>query len=880
MEGECGAPCAERLAALAFRMARQETPEAKDLAKRLHPRLRRWFRRTYSTFTEAQLLCVPSILDRQSILLTSPTGSGKTLAGFLGVFDFLLRKLDAHTLRPAVQCLYVSPLRALAYDIGKNLHAPIAAMELEKQITVHARTGDTTASERVKFRRRASHILVTTPESLAVMLAQENYAVHLRECQFVIVDELHSFAGNKRGADLTLSLERLERLRQQHDAKATPLCRIGLSATAAPLDVLARFLVGEGRTCRIAEAKIEKKSIVEVFSPIRRKTYPPAGYTGVRLYAELAQLIESRRSVLVFTNVRSAAEQIGLRLKELLPKLAREIEIHHASLDRSVRLEVEDRLKNGELRAVVCSTSLEMGIDIGAVDLVVMVATPNGVSRAIQRIGRSGHSLDRSSHAVLVATNINDLVEATVTAKLVRERALDPIKIQEKPYDVVAQHIVGMAAAAPIQTAEAFALITRAYAFRALSRDEFDRILQYLEGGGEALAKQYAGVFGKIRLEEGVISLAHPKLAREFLVNIGTIHSEGFIDVLLRHRRLGSVEENFIKQLRIGDLFVLGGRTVRLVDTGVQEAYVERADGHLPTVPRWNAAKMPLTSGLARAVRQLRTELDAQVRQTKDDGAIGDWLVEHYDISASNAQAIVELFRAQLSISDIPVGRKMLVELYREGRHAHYFFHSLIGRSANDALSRIVALRVKNRIGGNALATIDDYGFLLTLRKFQELPLSELRSCFSREHAEADLGIALRGSELVKWQFRGVAQTGLMVPRNLPGKKRKQKQLSWSSEVLFRVLERHEPDHPLLLEAYRQATHTFLDAEAAYRFLEEVDDFDWKLLELPAVSPFSFAIYASVIKENMMLEDPTTAIERIYREMYAKVESATASIKP
>lgn len=858
-------------------MLRQAAATSKALAKKLHPRLAEWFLKSFPDFTHAQLLAVPAILDRKSILLTSPTGSGKTLAGFLAIFDALLRKLDAGNLTSTVQCIYVSPLRALAYDIGKNIRAPINGMGLEKKVRIHLRTGDTPSSERVKFRERAAHILVTTPESLAVMLAQESYAAHFAECEFVVVDELHSFAGNKRGADLTISLERLERLRLQRNPRVLPLCRIGLSATAAPLDLLAQFLVGQGRDCRIAEARTEKKSLVEVFSPVRRKPYPPAGYTGVRLYAELAELIRRRQSVLVFTNVRSAAEQVGLRLKELLPDLAPQIEIHHASLDRSVRLEVEDRLKNGELRAVVCSTSLEMGIDIGAVDLVVMVATPKGVSRAIQRIGRSGHSLDRSSHGVLVATNINDLVEATVTAKLVRERALDPIKIQEKPYDVVAQHIVGLAAVAPARADEVFDLVRRAYPFRDLTREEFDRILQYLEGGGAALQQQYAGVFGKIRVDDGVISLAHPRIAREFLVNIGTIHSEGFIDVLLRRRRLGSVEENFIKQLQIGDLFVLGGRIVRLIDTGVQEAYVERADGHLPTVPRWNAAKMPLTSGLARAVRQMRTELEAQVRKSSDDAAIADWLVERYEISIANAQAIVELFRAQLGISEIPIGRKMLIELYREGNHAHYFFHSLIGRSANDALSRIVALRVKNRIGGNALVTIDDYGFLLTLRRFQELPLSELRDCFLRENAERDLGAALRGSELVKWQFRGVAQTGLMVPRNLPGKKRKQKQLSWSAEVLFRVLERHEPDHPLLLEAYRQATHTFLDAEAAYGFLAGVQDFEWKLVELPVVSPFSFAIYASVIKENMMLEDPTAAIERIYREMYAKVESVVSA---
>jgi ATP-dependent Lhr-like helicase len=417
-------------------------------------------------------------------------------------------------------------------------------------------------------------------------------------------------------------------------------------------------------------------------------------------------------------------------------------------------------------------------------------------------------------------------------------------------------------------------LITRAYPFRDLTQEEFNRILNYLEGGGESLARQYAGLFGKIKIEGKTISLTHPRVGREFLVNIGTIVSEGYVDVLLRRRRLGSVEESFVKRLQLGDLFVLAGRVVRLIDTGVNEAYVERADGHLPTVPRWNAAKMPLTSGLARAVRQLRSDLADQVENP--NGEPVDWLVENYDLSMANAEAVVEQFRAQLTVSEIPVGRKMLIELYREDQYSHYFFHSLIGRSANDALSRIIAWRVKNRIGGNALVTIDDYGFLLTLRPFQELPLEDWRLCFERAGAEEDLARALRGSELVKWQFRGVAQTGLMVPRNLPGRERKLKQLTWSAEVLFRVLEQHEPDHPLLLEAYRQATHTFLDADAAYDFLGAATGFQWKIRELPTVSPFSFPIYASVIKESMRLEDPSAAVERIYHEMFARLNEITA----
>ena len=290
------------------------------------------------------------------------------------------------------------------------------AMGLEKELRIHLRTGDTTSTERTRFRNQPSPFLVTTPESLAILLAQESYAQHLAKTEFVIVDELHSFAGNKRGADLSISLERLEdicrevastgglegRATRAQRRRAPPsrgtgsLCRIGLSATAAPLDLLAEFLVGMGRQCRIAEARIEKEQIVDVFSPIRRDPYPPSGYTGARLYAELSQLIRSRQSVIVFTNVRSAAEQIGLRLREHLPELADAIEIHHASLDRSVRLAVEDRLKNGELRAVICSTSLELGIDIGAVDLVVMHGSDSRHYFLYERAGSAAPFRSRS----------------------------------------------------------------------------------------------------------------------------------------------------------------------------------------------------------------------------------------------------------------------------------------------------------------------------------------------------------------------------------------------------------------------------------------------------------------------------------------------------
>ena len=275
----------------------------------------------------------------------------------------------------------MSPLRALAYDIEKNLTQPLRGLGLEKVIRVGLRTGDTTSAERQKQRRNPPHILVTTPESLAIVLPQTGWNEALSKCEYVIVDELHAFAENKRGAHLTVSLERLEQLTNPEAKPEKNLCRIGLSATVAPLDEVGRFLTGVGRACHPAEAKMERKSIVEVLTPIRKEAYPPAGYTATRVIRDMAQIVDRNASTIIFTNTRSGAERISHRLKLALPDLAEQIECHHSSLDRDVRLDVEDRLKMGLLRAVVCSTSLELGIDIGHIDTVIMVSTPKGISR-------------------------------------------------------------------------------------------------------------------------------------------------------------------------------------------------------------------------------------------------------------------------------------------------------------------------------------------------------------------------------------------------------------------------------------------------------------------------------------------------------------------
>ncbi len=844
-----------------------------DFFKVLHPSTAQWFRKTFKSPTEGQSLCVPEISARRSILLSSPTGSGKTLAGFLGIIDLLAREHHEGTLSTkGIRCVYVSPLRALSYDIEKNLQEPLAGLGLSEKITIGLRTGDTTTSERQKQRRKPPHILITTPESLAIILPQKGYREALERCEFVIVDELHAFAENKRGVHLMVSLERLERLQKNKK----PLTRIGLSATVSPLDTVAEYLSGSGPKAEIREARAERHSIIEVMTPLRKKAYPPAGYTANRVISDIADIVDRNKSTLIFTNTRSGAERISHRLKLSLPKITDRIECHHSSLDRDIRQEVEDRLKIGELRAVVCSTSLELGIDIGHIDTVVMVSTPKGVSRALQRVGRSGHSIHKMSHGVLVATNINDLIECVVCARLTHLRQLDPIETLDNAHDVVIQHFVGMAMDGGCTADAGFECITAAYPFRNLKRDTFDRILRYLEGGGRSLENQYREAFGKIEELDGVYHTVSKKVERAYLSNIGTIHADGMINVKLGRRRLGAVEEGFVKGLKIGDVFVLAGKTVKFVEAGVTEIIVENAAGRLPTVPTWNANKMPLASGIADEVARLRTELDRRLKSEKQAlEEIEDWLVEEWSISSVNASAIIDHFENQCLLSRIPTEDLFLIEKFYDEKddpeRVHFFFHSLIGRSANDALSRIISHRVKETIGGNTLVTIDDYGFLLSLQRFQEMDLEKWREVFYPGKAAEALATVLDGSQLMKWQFSGIAQTGLMVPRNLPGAKRKLKQIRWSSDILFKVLCEHEPDHPLLDQARHEATHTFLDQDRAIDFLGKVQEMEWDLIEVPAVSPFAFGLYASKIKEGMMMETPEEAIERLYLTMQQKL---------
>src|ERR1041385_2827680 len=405
----------------------------------------------------------------------------------------------------------------------------------------------------------------------------------------------------------------MERIADLVAARGTKLQRIGLSATVAPVEDASKFLVGTNGACEIIDTSAAKKIDMRVYSPLGRNPYPPSGYTGERLIAELGRLVQANRTTLVFTNTRSGAEAATFWLQRALPELSDQIECHHASLGRDVRQEVEDRLKRGELRAVVCSTSLELGIDIGSVDLVVMLSTPKGVSRALQRTGRAGHNINVVSRGLLMATNMNDLVECCATALLARGRQLDSIRLPRAPLDVLAQHLASMGCIQRWKRSDALALIRGACPYRELRDDEFNDVLDYLAGGGKALRAQYTEVFGKIHLDDETFETRTGMVRRDLLQNIGVIPNEGMVAVRLKHRTLGFVEELFMRNLQPGDVFIIAGRAVKLERVGSMECFVTDAKHTTPTVPRWNANKMPLTNKVAEEIVKFRTEIRDQI---------------------------------------------------------------------------------------------------------------------------------------------------------------------------------------------------------------------------------------------------------------------------
>jgi len=509
----------------------KEKHSDEEIFKALNPLLSSWFKETFGSFTEPQRFGLLNIHYKKNTLISAPTGTGKTLAAFAGILSELLNLSEAKQLEERIYCVYVSPLRALNNDIQRNLLEPLN--EIKKKININIRiairTSDTTLSERQKQLRKPPHILITTPESLAILLSSPKFIENLKKTEWLIVDEIHALADNKRGAHLSLSMERLQKLNPK-------LCRIGLSATIAPLEEIAKFLVGlekgKERDCKIVDVRFIKSLDLKVISPLNDLINTTQKEMQDALYEKLDELIQKHKTTLVFTNTRSGTERVVNHLKEKFPKnYGGNIGAHHSSLSRSKRLNIEERLKQGKLKVVVSSTSLELGIDIGFIDLVILLGSPKSISRALQRIGRSGHKLHDTIKGRIIVLDRDDLIECSVLLKNAKENSLDKINIIENALDVLAQQIYGITINEKIHEKELFELIKQSYCYRNLTYNEFESVIDYLSG--EHLELERRNVYAKIwhDKETGFIG-RRGKLARLiYMTNIGTIPDEAKIEV-------------------------------------------------------------------------------------------------------------------------------------------------------------------------------------------------------------------------------------------------------------------------------------------------------------------------------------------------------------
>lgn len=855
-----------------------------EVYARLNPFVAEWFRRKYGSFTVPQRCAIPLIKDGYNVLVSSPTGTGKTLAVFLGIIDDLINLWLDGRLEEQVYAIYVSPLRALNNDMYRNLIKPLEEiseiMEREgagrPEIRVMVRTSDTPPKDKQYMVRHPPHILITTPESLANALVAPKFSERLLTARWMIVDEIHELASSKRGVHLALSIERLE-YRAGHR-----LQRIGLSATIAPLEEVAKFLVGfkddgSPRDCIIVDARFAKPIDVKVLIPVSDLIHTPPEEINKGIYRLLIELIKKHKTVLVFTNTRSATERVVYKLRKLIKDEGiadmDQVEAHHSSLSRDLRLDVEERLKQGKLKVVVSSTSLELGIDIGYIDLVVLLSSPKSVSRLLQRIGRAGHHIRQVSKGRIIVVDRDDLVECTVLAKAALDRKIDRVHIPRNALDVLAQHIVGMALEREWSVEEAYRLVRRVYNYHDLSWEDFMAVIRYLAGRYEGLERY--NVYAKIRLDENEMTFRRRKGARMiFYLNSGVIPEETKIHVFTTDGRMvGNLEEAFLQILTPGDTFVLGGRTYEFIRAVGTKAIVRRVEGVKPTVPSWFSEMLPLSFDSALLVGEFRRRVAEMIEAGVEPSRIVEWIMEEYNLDRDAAENIYQYVLEQYLYTEglVPSDKLLLVEIYVDDDSTNYIFHYLFGRRVNDALSRAYAYYLSRMVNGNVRITVTDNGFMLSVPgRYRLVDVYSLVSSVTPENLREVLRRVLRYTELLKRRFRHCAQRAFMILRRYRGREKSVHRMQLNADTVLEAVESIDPEFPVLKEAYREVMEDYMDVEDAEKVLEwirsgRVEVKVFGPVEVP--SPFAHNIVARGYSDIVLMEDRRKLIAELHRRV-------------
>lgn len=873
--------------------ATDETSE-EEVLDLLKPYVKAWFKKKYEEMTPVQRKTIPLVKKGVSVLVSSPTGTGKTLAVFLGIINNMYDYYEKHgNLPDSIHVVYISPLRALNNDMRRNLYEPVrgiveTAHEMGiklPEIKIAVRTSDTSPYEKQKMLKNPPHILITTPESLALALNAPKFRELLKNVRIVIIDEIHDLASSKRGSHLVVSIERLER----HVNR--PLQRIGLSATIAPLEDVALFLVGyrdnnEPRDCYIVDARFDKKVDIRVIAPVEDLVHTPAEVVNEAIYKKIVELMKKHRTTLIFTNTRSATERVVFKLRKIMEKEhvldIDEIEAHHSSLSRDMRLEVEEKLKKGELRVVVSSTSLELGIDIGYIDLVVLLSSPKSATRLLQRVGRSGHHIREISKGRVVVVDRDDLLECTVLSKLACERKIDKIRIPRNPLDVLAQHIVGLALEGDWKLEDAYKLIKRTYTFHELNYQDFLNVVYYLAGRlGDFY--EYQRIYAKIWLDEEKGVFGKKKTTRMiYYLNLGVIPDESKVKVFtVDNKYVGDLEEGFVEYLIPGDLFILGGRVYEFIRSRGFITIVRRADGQRPTVPSWFSEMLPLSFDSAIEIGRFRRQVSEMLNKMKLDEVV-EILVKEYKLQKHAARSICEYILEQKLYTGnlVPSDKLILIEIFDEHGRRNIIVHSLIGRRANDALARLYAYVLGSKLQTNIKITVTDNGFMLTIPGYPEIDYVELLKSIPIDKAWDILVKVIRRTDLLKRRFRHVAVRSLMLLRRYKDTEKSIHKLQLNAEELLKAVE-EIANFPVLKETYREILMDYMHVDEAIKVLESIKKGEIEVkaigpLDVP--SPFAHSIVVHGYTDVVLMEDMRRLLSRLHELVVQRLKLMKASM--
>ncbi|MDO8184265.1 DEAD/DEAH box helicase [Conexibacter sp. JD483] len=858
---------------------------ARTALRSFTPAVREWFMRAFATPTEAQAQAWPAIATGEHVLISAPTGSGKTLAAFLWALD----RLAASPLPEGerrTRLIYVSPLKALSYDIERNLRAPLQGIAPDGGISVAIRTGDTPQRERAAMVRNPPDVLITTPESLYLMLTSRAREI-LTGAEWVILDEIHAVAGTKRGAHMALTLERLDALVGEAEGRAG-VQRIGLSATQNPLEEVGRFMVGPRRRCRIVDTGVRKPLDLQIHVPVESMVEPEqtpdvdpldpvAGGEATRrsiwpaIYPELLRLVQEHRSTIIFVNNRRSAERLALRLNELAnePPEGEDAEgedarravleiarAHHGSLAREERLVVEEQLKAGAIPCIVATSSLELGIDMGAVDLVLQVESPKSVAAGLQRIGRAGHNVGDTSKGRIFPKFRADLLECAVVAQRMREGAIEPTVVPRNPLDVLAQQVVAMAAAEEeLNVDELYARVTRTHSYGELGRQQLENVLDMLDG--RYPSSEFAELRPRI-VWDRIAGVVRPRRgARQLAVtNAGTIPDRGLYMVTLPDgRRVGELDEEMVYEARPGQVFLLGASSWRIEEIGRDRVIVTPAPGVPGAVPFWKG------DGIGRP-KELGEAIGAFSRWAVEQSA--ERLAASHDLDPRAARNLLDFLREQQEATRvIPSDRTIVVERFRdEIGDWRLCILSPYGGRIHAAWGLALSAKIRDELGLEADAIWSDDGIIVHLPDADEPPGAEF-ALIEPDALEDAVVAELSSSALFGARFRENAGRALLIPRAYPGKRTPLWQQRLKSQNLLEVAKRYG-EFPIILETYRECLRDVLDLPGLRELLTQLQRRELSLVEVETqtASPFASSLLFDYVATYMYEGDTPNAERR------------------